>query len=67
TVGVLQATEALKEILGIGRPLYDRLMIYDALEMTFREVKIHKDPDCPLCGKSPKITKLLDYEQSCTI
>ena len=67
TVGVLQATEALKEILGIGRPLYDRLMIYDALEMTFREVKIHKDPACPLCGKSPKITKLLDYEQSCTI
>ena len=67
TVGVLQATEALKEILGIGRPLYDRLMIYDALEMTFREVKIHKDPDCPLCGKPPKITKLLDYEQSCTI
>lgn len=67
TVGVLQATEALKEILGIGRPLYDRLILYDALEMTFREVKIHKDPDCPLCGKSPKITKLLDYEQSCTI
>lgn len=67
TVGVLQATEALKEVLGIGRPLYDRLMIYDALEMTFREVKIRKDPACPLCGKSPKITKLLDYEQSCTI
>ena len=67
TVGVLQATEALKEILGIGRPLYDRLMIYDALDMTFREVKIHKDPACPLCGTSPKITKLLDYEQSCTL
>ena len=67
TVGVLQATEALKEILGIGRALYDRLMIYDALEMTFREVKIHKDPTCPLCGTSPKITKLLDYEQSCTL
>ena len=67
TVGVLQATEALKEILGIGRALYDRLMIYDALDMSFREVKIHKDPSCPLCGTSPKITKLLDYEQSCTL
>jgi len=58
TVGVLQATEALKEVLGIGRPLYDRLMIYDALEMTFREVKIHKDPNCPLCGTAPTITDL---------
>lgn len=67
TVGVLQATEALKEILGIGRPLYDRLLIYDALEMSFREVKVHKDPKCPLCGTPPKITQLLDYDQSCTI
>lgn len=67
TVGVLQATEALKEVLGIGKPLYGRLMIYDALDMAFREVRIPKNPDCPLCGKNPRITKLLDYEQSCTI
>lgn len=67
TVGVLQATEAIKEVLGLGEPLYERLLIYDALEMRFREVKTRKDPDCPLCGKSPKITKLLDYELSCTI
>lgn len=67
TIGVLQATEAIKEVLGLGEPLYERLLIYDALEMRFREVKTRKDPDCPLCSKSPKITKLLDYEQSCTI
>jgi adenylyltransferase/sulfurtransferase len=67
TVGVLQATEALKEILGIGRPLYDRLLTYDALEMSFRELKTRKDPDCPLCGPNPRITTLLDYDQSCTL
>jgi adenylyltransferase/sulfurtransferase len=67
TVGVLQATEALKEVLGLGRPLYERLLIYDALEMRFREVRTRKDPGCPLCGPSPKITKLLDYDISCTI
>ncbi|HSG06625.1 MAG TPA: ThiF family adenylyltransferase, partial [Nitrospiria bacterium] len=67
TVGVLQATEGLKEVLDIGQRLYGRLLIYDALEMTFREVRIPKDPDCPLCGKKPRITELLDYEQSCTI
>jgi molybdopterin/thiamine biosynthesis adenylyltransferase len=67
TVGVLQAAEALKEVLQIGTPLYERLLIYDALEMRFRTVKTRKDPDCPLCGPSPRITRLLDYEQSCTI
>ena len=67
TVGVLQATEALKEVLGIGDPLYERLLIYDALDMKFRSVRTRKDPTCALCGPSPKITKLLDYEQSCTI
>jgi molybdopterin-synthase adenylyltransferase len=67
TVGVLQATEALKEVLEIGEPLYERLVLYDALEMRFRVVRTRKDPDCPLCGPAPRITKLLDYEQSCTI
>lgn len=67
TIGVLQATEALKEVLDIGKRLYGRLMIYDALDMSFQEVRIPKDPNCPLCAKTPRITKLLDYEQSCTI
>ncbi len=67
TIGVLQATEAIKEILGIGEPLSKRLLIYDALDMDFREVKTKKDPACVLCGPDPKITKLIDYEQSCTI
>jgi len=67
TIGVLQATEALKEILGIGNDLYRRLLIYDALSMTFREVKTRMDPNCPLCGPNPRITQLLDYEISCTI
>ncbi|HLB03106.1 MAG TPA: molybdopterin-synthase adenylyltransferase MoeB [Nitrospiria bacterium] len=67
TIGVLQATEALKEILGIGSDLYRRLLTYDALSMTFREVKTRMDPNCPLCGPNPRITQLLDYEISCTI
>jgi adenylyltransferase/sulfurtransferase len=67
TIGVLQAAEALKEILGIGHGMYSRLLTYDALSMSFREVKTRKDPKCPLCGPNPKITELLDYEISCTI
>jgi adenylyltransferase/sulfurtransferase len=67
TIGILQANEALKEILGIGESLSKRLSIYDALDMDFREVKTKKDPKCVLCGPNPKITKLIDYEQSCTI
>lgn len=67
TVGVLQAAEALKEILGIGVGLTGRLITYDALSMSFREVRIRKDPNCLLCGPNPKITELLDYELSCTI
>lgn len=67
TVGVLQAAEALKEVLGLGTPLYNRLVIYDALEMRFRELKTRKDPKCPLCGPDPQIKELLDYEISCTI
>ena len=67
TIGVLQATEAIKEILGIGSGLYGRLITYDALSLSFREVRVRKDPKCPLCGPQPKITELLDYEISCTI
>jgi len=67
TIGVLQATEALKEILAIGETLAGRLLVYDALEMSFHNVKVRKDPRCPLCGPNPTITKLLDYEISCTL
>ncbi len=64
-IGSLQATEAIKLILGKGDPLIGRLLLYDALEMQFREVKIHRDPHCPVCGESPSITKLIDYEEFC--
>ncbi len=64
-IGVIQATEAIKLIVGIGKPLIGRLLVYDALQMTFRELKIRKDPSCPVCGKNPTITKLIDYEQFC--
>lgn len=67
TIGVMQASEALKEILEVGTSLAGRLLIYDALEMSFRNVRVPKDPSCPLCGPNPKITQLLDYEISCTL
>jgi adenylyltransferase/sulfurtransferase len=68
TVGVLQAAEAVKEILGIGETLADRLLIYDALEMKFRKVSRPKDPKCRLCGPNPSITDLSsDYTVSCSI
>ena len=68
TIGVLQAAEAIKEILGIGETLADRLLIYDALEMKFRKVTRPKDPRCPLCGTSPTITNLSgDYTVSCAL
>ncbi len=65
TIGLIQATEAIKLICGIGRPLIGRLVVYDALQMTFRELKVRKDPNCPVCGKNPTITQLIDYEQFC--
>ena len=65
TVGALQATEAIKLILGIGQPLYGRLLLYDALTMEFNEVKLRKNPDCPVCGENPTVTELIDYEQFC--
>jgi len=66
-IGVIQATEAIKLILGVGDPLIGRFLIYDALKMRFRELKLRKDPDCPVCGTHPTVTKLIDYEQFCGI
>jgi sulfur-carrier protein adenylyltransferase/sulfurtransferase len=66
-IGVIQATESIKLILGIGEPLIGRFLIYDALKMRFRELKLKKDPDCPVCGTHPTVTKLIDYEQFCGI
>lgn len=65
TVGTLQASEAIKLILGIGEPLLGRLMLYDALAMTMEEVKLRKNPDCVICGPHPTVTALIDYEQFC--
>jgi len=66
-IGMIQATEAVKLIMGIGEPLIGRFLIYDALRMRFRELKLRKDPDCPVCGTHPTVTKLIDYEQFCGI
>jgi sulfur-carrier protein adenylyltransferase/sulfurtransferase len=66
-IGLIQATEATKLILGIGEPLIGRFLIYDALKMRFRELKLRKDPDCPVCGTHPTVTQLIDYEQFCGI
>jgi adenylyltransferase/sulfurtransferase len=66
-IGTIQATEAIKLILGAGKPLVGRFMIYDALDMKFRELKVRKDPDCPVCGTHPTVTALIDYEQFCGI
>lgn len=66
SIGSIQVNEAIKLLTGIGEPLVGRLMIYDALEMTYRSVKVRKDPECPLCGKNPTQTDLLeDYEAFC--
>src|SRR6266496_2478051 len=65
TIGSIQTTEAIKLLTGIGEPLVGRLMVYDALEMSFRSIKVRKDPECPLCGKNPTITELIDYEEFC--
>jgi sulfur-carrier protein adenylyltransferase/sulfurtransferase len=65
TIGSIQTTEAIKLLTGIGEPLVGRLMVYDALDMTFRSIKVRKDPECPLCGKNPTITELIDYEEFC--
>src|ERR1700678_2012049 len=66
-VGVIQATEVIKLILGQGEPLIGRLLLVDSLNMRFRELKLRKNPDCPVCGTHPTVTKLIDYEQFCGI
>jgi adenylyltransferase/sulfurtransferase len=66
-VGVVQATETIKLILGKGEPLIGRLLLVDALAMRFRELRLRKNPECPVCGKHPTITQLIDYEQFCGI
>jgi adenylyltransferase/sulfurtransferase len=65
SVGSIQVTEAIKLLTGIGEPLVGRLMIYDALEMTYRTLNVKKDPDCVICGTDPTITGLIDYEAFC--
>ncbi len=66
-IGTIQATEAIKLILGVGEPLVGRLLLYDAFNMRFRELKARRDPACPVCGDRPTVTKLIDYEQFCGI
>jgi len=66
-VGVIQATEVIKLILGIGDPLIGRLLLVDALGMNFRTLKLRKNPDCPACGTHPTVTELIDYDQFCGI
>src|SRR5439155_17376840 len=63
----VQATETVKLILGIGEPLIGRLLLYDALGMHFRELKLRKNPDCPICGDHRTITQLIDYHQFCGV
>jgi sulfur-carrier protein adenylyltransferase/sulfurtransferase len=66
-VGVIQATEAIKLILGVGEPLIGRLLLVDALNMNFRQLKLRKNSDCPVCGTHPTVTELIDYDQFCGI
>ncbi len=66
-IGCIQATEAVKLILGEGEPLIGRLLLYDALRMSFQEFKVRRNPRCPLCGDQPNITALIDYDQFCGV
>ena len=66
-VGTIQATETIKLILGVGEPLVGRFLIFDALRMKFRELKLRRDPDCPVCGDRPTVRELIDYEQFCGV
>ena len=67
TIGSIQTTEAIKVLTGIGDPLVGTLLIYDALEMSFRSVRARKDPECAVCGKNPTVTELVDYEAFCGV
>ena len=66
-IGVIQATESIKLLTGIGEPLIGRFLIYDALRMKFRELKLKRAPECPVCGDHPTVTKLIDYDEFCGI
>ncbi|MGC8743296.1 MAG: molybdopterin-synthase adenylyltransferase MoeB [Verrucomicrobiia bacterium] len=65
-IGIIQATEVIKLAAGVGTPLIGRLLLFNALDMKFKEIKVRKDPQCSLCGNSPSITKLIDYEMVCS-
>ncbi|MDZ7578376.1 MAG: adenylyltransferase/sulfurtransferase MoeZ [Candidatus Nanopelagicales bacterium] len=65
SIGSIQVTEAIKLLTGIGNPLIGRLMLYDGLDMEYRTLRVRKDPDCPLCGATPSITELIDYDAFC--
>jgi adenylyltransferase/sulfurtransferase len=67
TVGTLQATEAIKLLLGIGQPLIGRLLLYNALDMSFEYVRLRKNPNCKVCGPHPEVTDLIDYEAFCGV
>ncbi|MDP9239281.1 MAG: adenylyltransferase/sulfurtransferase MoeZ [Actinomycetota bacterium] len=67
SIGSVQATEAIKVITGIGQSLVGRLQIYDALESSWRTINVRKDPECPICGKNPTISELIDYEEFCGV
>jgi sulfur-carrier protein adenylyltransferase/sulfurtransferase len=67
SIGSIQVNEAIKLITGVGETLSGRLMIYDALEMSYRSVKVRKDPECAICGKNPTITELIDYDAFCGV
>jgi adenylyltransferase/sulfurtransferase len=66
-IGVIQATEVVKLLIGKGEPLIGRLMLYDALKMNFREVKFRRNPKCPVCGDNPTVKELIDYDAFCGI
>jgi sulfur-carrier protein adenylyltransferase/sulfurtransferase len=65
SIGAIQVTEAIKLLTGIGEPLLGRLMVYDALEMSYRKIKVRKDPNCAICGENPTVTALIDYDDFC--
>ena len=65
SIGSIQVTEAIKLLTGIGEPLLGRLTVYDALEMTYRKIKVRKDPQCAICGENPTVTELIDYDDFC--
>ena len=67
SIGSIQVNEAIKLLTGIGDPLVGRLMVYDALEMSYNEIKVRKDPECAICGKNPTVTELIDYEAFCGV